>query len=313
MNLSQSVLGITFANPVLTASGKWAWTAEQCAQAAKAGAGGITTKSFGMMIRKGHPDPIVVPGEHYTLNAVGLPSEGFEAVQADLGPWMAQRPVPVLLSVFAQTVEGFGEAVNAFGALGPDALEVNISCPNVQDDHGTPFSYKPDTASAATKAAKAAAGGLPVFVKLSANTPELSAVAMACAEAGADGISLINTVGPGMAIDLETRLPILSNKTGGVSGPAAKPIAVRCIADVYKVTEGKLPIIGMGGVSRGEDAVEMMLAGATLVAMGTAVLQQGYSVLGRVAVELRAWCDAHGVQECEELTGAMYRKLAAKS
>lgn len=313
MNVSASLLNLSFPNPVLCSSGKWAWHADQLRAIAEAGAGGITTKSFGTMVRTGHPEPTVVRGECYTLNAVGLPSEGVEAVRDDLQAFLETRPVPTLLSVFAQTLEGFAEAVEAYAPLGPDALEVNISCPNVQDDHGTPFSYAPATAAAATKAAKRAAGSIPVFVKLSPNTPDLAAVALACAEAGADGISLINTLGPGMAIDLDTRLPILSNKSGGVSGPAVKPIAVRCIADVYRVTEGKLPIIGMGGVSRGEDAVELMMAGASLAAMGTAVLHEGPQAIGRVVREMDAWCSAHGVQDVVELTGAMSKALAAKS
>jgi dihydroorotate dehydrogenase (NAD+) catalytic subunit len=307
MTLSTTVLGITFRNPILTAAGKWAWHADQLKQAAEGGAGGITTKSFGTMIRKGHPDPIVVEREHYTLNAVGLPSEGVDAVREDIGPFLADRPVPVLISVFAQTVDGFGEACAAFAAFGPDGLELCISCPNVQADHGTPFAYDPKAAAAATKAAKASAGGLPIFVKLSPNTPLLTEVAIACADAGADGITVLNTVGPGLAIDLQTRRPILSNTTGGMSGAAVKPLAVRCVADIYAATEGKLPIIGTGGVRSGEDAVELMLAGASLIGMGTAVLQEGYGALGRVAGEVEHWCEAHGVKHLEELIGAMHR------
>ncbi len=307
MNLSQSLLGISFAHPIITSAGKWAWTAAQCREAVEGGAAGITTKSFGIMQRTGHPEPTVVRREHYTINAVGLPNDGVEAVREDLEPFLMTRPVPVILSVFADTVERFGETVAAYAPLGADALELNISCPNVQDDHGRPFSYLPETAAAVVRIAKESAGGLPLFAKLSPNVTNIGEIAFACVAAGVDGISLVNTLGPGMAIDLETRKPILSNKAGGLSGPALKPIAVRCISDVYKATEGKTPLIGVGGVESGEDAVELLLAGASLVGMGTAVLHDGYGELGRVAQELEIWCDAHGVKDIGELSGAIHR------
>jgi dihydroorotate dehydrogenase (NAD+) catalytic subunit len=307
MNLSQAVLGVEFANPLLSASGKWAWTAEQLQQIVDGGAGGITTKSFSTLVRKGHPEPTIVFTDHYTINAVGLPSDGFEPVRDDLQAFIDARKVPVIISVFGDTVERFAEASAAFAQLKPDALELNISCPNVQDEHGCPFSYAPDTAAAAVRSARQAVPGMKLFVKLSPNVPKIPAIALACAEAGCNGFTLVNTLGPGMAIDLETRQPILSNKMGGVSSSAIKPIAVRCVSEVYQYTEGKLPIIGVGGVRSGEDAIELMMAGASLVGMGTAVLQEGYSVFGRVAEEMGAWCDAHGIQKVEEIIGAIHR------
>lgn len=307
MNLAQTIFGTTYLNPLLSAAGKWAWTADQLMQIVEGGAGGITTKSFSTFARKGHAEPTVLHTPHYTINAVGLPADGFEAVQKDLQPFLGTRPVPVIISVFGDTVERFAEATAAFAALAPDAIELNISCPNVQDEHGCPFSYAADTAAAAVRSARQAAPGIKLFVKLSPNVPKVPAIALACAEAGCDGFTLVNTMGPGMAIDLETRKPILSNKMGGVSGAAIKPVAVRCVAEVYQYTEGKLPIIGVGGVASGEDAIELMMAGASLVAMGTAVLEEGYGVFGRVAQELEAWGKAHGVQDVSELVGAMFR------
>lgn len=306
MNLSSTVLGLTFKNPLLTSAGKWAWTTDQCAQAVTGGAGGITTKSFSTLERKGHPDPTVIHTDHYTLNAVGLPSEGFEAVAADMGEWLKQRPVPIILSIFGDSVERFAQSVAAFSVLETDVIELNISCPNVQDDHGRPFSYLPETAAAVVKAARSAAPQKKFFAKLSPNIPDIASVALACAEAGADGITLVNTLGPGMAIDLETRKPILSNKAGGVSGSALKPIAVRCISDVYKATGGKLPIIGTGGVRSGADAIELMMAGASLVGIGTAVLQEGYGAFGRVEKEMQDWCATHGISDIRQIIGAIH-------
>lgn len=308
MSLSQTIFGISFDNPLLTASGKWAWTAEQCQKALDGGAGGITTKSFSTLTRSGHPDPTVFHADHYTLNAVGLPSEGFDAVEDDLGPFVSDRSAPVIVSIFGESVERFGEAANAFAALGADALELNISCPNVQDEHGLPFSYAPNTAAAAVKAAKDAAPGMRMLAKLSANASDIKSVAVACAEAGIDGFTLINTVGPGMVIDLVTRRPVLSNKTGGVSGPGIKPVAVRCVSDVYSATNGKLPIIGVGGVMTGEDAIEMMMAGASLVGIGTAVLTNGYDVFRRITGEMKLWCEREGVMSAASLTGAIHAK-----
>lgn len=308
MSLSQTVFGISFDNPLLTAAGKWAWTADQCRQAVEGGAGGITTKSFSTLTRKGHPEPTVHHTEHYTLNAVGLPSEGFEAVEEDLGPFITHRPVPVIVSLFGESTERFAEAAEAFAALGADAFELNISCPNVQDEHGRPFSYDPHAAAAAVKAAKEAAPGVRMFAKLSANTPDIAQVALACAGAGIDGFTLINTLGPGMAIDLAKRSPVLSNRSGGVSGAAIKPVAVRCVADVYAATDGKLPIIGAGGVSTGEDAIELIMAGASLVAVGTAVLTDGYGVFLRITSEMKQWCEREGVVSVASLTGVIHAR-----
>lgn len=305
MNLEQTVLGIRFSNPLLTASGKWAWTAKQCQEIVDGGAGGITTKSFSTLKRKGHPEPTVVHTEHYTLNAVGLPSEGFDVVKKDLGTFISNRPVPVILSIFGDTVERFAESAAAFAQLGPDALELNISCPNVSDDHGTPFSYAPDTAAAVVKAVKKEVPGITIFAKLSPNVSNIAKIALACAEAGCDGITLINTFGPGMAIDPATAKSILSNKTGGISGPAIKPLAVRCVADVYKATEGKLPIIGIGGVETGEDAIELMCAGASLVAIGTAILTQGYGIFRTVADGMAEWCEKEGITLVNDIVGSL--------
>lgn len=307
MTLSTTVLGITFRNPTLLASGIWGLKPEDCRKAIDGGAGGITVKSFGLDHRTGHPEPIIVRGEHYTLNAVGLPSFGAEYVEKEFGPLIAESPVPVILSMIASTANAFGETARTFAALKPAALEANISCPNVEDSMGKPFSYAADTAAAATRAAKKGAGSLPLFVKLSPNVPDIGRIAAACAEAGADGVTLVNTLGPGMAIDLETRRPVLSNKMGGVSGPAIRPVAIRCVADVYAATEGKLPIIGTGGVSKGEDAIELMMAGASLIGIGTAVWDRGYDVFGKVAGEMGTWCAQHGVADIAELTGSMHR------
>lgn len=161
-----------------------------------------------------------------------------------------------------------------------------------------------------TAAVKEVSGEIPVFIKLSPNVPDIGSIALACAKKGANGFTVINTVGPGMAIDLKSRMPILANKVGGLSGPGIKPIAVRCIADVYRATEGKYPIIGTGGVFTGEDAVELMLAGASLVGIGTAVAYRGIGVFKNVCDEMKQWCEQEGIANIAELVGSMHSTLA---
>jgi dihydroorotate dehydrogenase (NAD+) catalytic subunit len=152
-----------------------------------------------------------------------------------------------------------------------------------------------------------------MFVKLSPNVDNIGEIAKACQEAGADGFTVINTVGPGMAIDLRSRMPILANKVGGLSGPAIKPIAVKCIADVYAATDGKCPIIGTGGVYTGEDAIELMLAGATLIGIGSAVARHGAEVFADVCEGMQYWCTNEGIDNIADLVGGMHKELASRS
>lgn len=313
MNLSQTVLGVTFHNPTVLASGIWGITASSWRNVASHGAGGITTKSLWLTEHKGHPNPTIIATEHWTLNAVGVPDAGIEKARDEIGDYNASKTVPLIANIIANTVENYGKTAAEIVKLQPDFLEVNISCPNVEDEFGKPFACSVRDASAVTKAVKAVSGNIPVFIKLSPNVDDIGSIASACAEAGADGFTVINTVGPGMAIDLRSRMPILANKVGGMSGPAIKPIAVRCIADVYRATGGKLPIIGTGGVMTGEDAIEFLLAGATLIGIGTAIGMRGADVFRLVCEEMTTWCDAEGVKEISSLIGGMHRTLGKRN
>ena len=214
-----------------------------------------------------------------------------------------KRSVPIIASIVANKIDEFEDLTQEIVKLNPDVIEINISCPNVEDDFGIPFACDPVQSAYATKIARGVLDSLkstiPLIVKLSPNTPMIGQIAYACAEAGADGFCAINTVGPGMVIDLKTRLPILSNKVGGVSGPAIKPIAVKCVNDVWKAT--KLPIIGTGGVMTGEDAIEMIMAGATLVGIGTMVYYRDVVGFGEVVKEMDYWCQKNGVKNLKEI------------
>ena len=310
MNLSQTILGVTFKNPTVLASGIWGITASSWRAVARNGAGGVTTKSLWIREHKGHPNPTIISNEHWTLNAVGLPDAGPEKANEEISDYMKDKPIPLIANIVAGTMEDFVAIAEKIVPLNPDFLEINISCPNVEDEFGKPFACSAIDAAAVTKAVKAVSGKIPVFIKLSPNVDNIGKIALACAEAGADGITAINTVGPGMAIDLRSRMPILANKVGGLSGPGIKPIAVKCIADIYKATEGKLPIIGTGGVHTGEDALELILAGASLIGIGTAVGDRGGDVFQKVADEMNAWCEAEGVQKITELIGDMHNKIS---
>jgi len=306
MNLSQTVCGVTFKNPTVLASGIWGITAASWRRVAANGAGGVTTKSLWLKEHRGHPNPVIIATEHWTLNAVGVPDAGVGKAREEIGDYNRDKAVPLIANIIAESVQGFAEIASAIADFHPDILEVNISCPNVEDECGKPFACSARDAAAVTKHVKAVSGDIPVFIKLSPNVDDIGAIAAACAEQGADGFTAVNTFGPGMAIDLRSRKPILANRVGGLSGPGLKPIAVRCIADVYAATEGKLPIIGTGGVHTGEDAIEFLLAGATLVGIGTALASRGQDVFKKVCEEMSVWCDGEGVGDIAELVGGMH-------
>jgi dihydroorotate dehydrogenase (NAD+) catalytic subunit len=277
------------------------------ARVARAGAGAITAKSCSLLPRAGHPNPTVLAWEHGLINAVGLANPGVESEVDEL------RRTKVLLeslgaaligSVFADTVEGFGQVAARLVEAQPDLIEVNISCPNVHDEFGTPFAADPGAAAAVTAAVKEAVGGrAPVLIKLSPNVTDIAAIACAVADAGADGISAINTL-TGMIIDVHAGRPILANRTGGLSGPAIRPLAVRCVYDLYNAVD--LPIIGIGGVGSGRDAVEMIMAGATAVGVGSAVYDEGPEVFGRIAGEMATLMAELGYDRIDEMRGAAH-------
>lgn len=310
MDLKSKVLGVTFKNPTVLASGIWGITSAGWREAARNGAGGITTKSLWLHEHKGHRNPTIIGTEHWTLNAVGVPDAGPEKAKEEIGSFMKDHPVPLIANIIAESVENYGKTAEEILQLKPDFLEVNISCPNIEDEFGRPFACSAVDAAAVTKAVKAVSGKTPVFIKLSPNVENIAAIATACAKEGADGFTVINTVGPGMAIDLRSRMPILANKVGGLSGPGIKPIAVKCTADVYAAT--KLPIIGTGGIYTGEDALEIMLAGASLVGVGTAVGDRGADVFQKICDEMQLWCTNEGVKNITDMIGGMHKQLQSK-
>ena len=302
-NLKVNYLGTDFENPTVLASGVLGVTASTWKSVVKSGAGGITTKSVWLNEHKGHPNPTIITTEHWMMNAVGLPDAGVEKAKQEIEDYMKEKPAPLIVSIVGGKKDEFVEIAQQIAKTDADILEVNISCPNVEDEFGRPFACIPDQSKEITAAVKKIAGDKPVVIKLSPNVTNIKEIANACAEGGADGFCAINTLGPGLAINLETRMPILANKVGGISGPAIKPLAVKMVSDIYQAT--KLPIIGTGGITTGEDALEIMMAGATLVGMGSSVFYRGADVFRKVSQEMSDWCDKNGVANVEEIIGTV--------
>jgi len=302
-NLKVKYLGTEFENPTVLASGVLGVTASTWKSVVNSGAGGITTKSIWLNEHVGHPNPTIITTEHWMMNAVGLPDAGLEKAKEEIALYSENKPAPLIASIVAGKKDEFAKIAEEVDKLEVDILEVNISCPNVEDKLGLPFACVSADAKSVTEDVKKVAKNKPVIIKLSPNVTNIVEIANACAEGGADGFCAINTLGPGLAINLETRMPILANKVGGISGPGIKPLAVKMVSDIYQAT--KLPIIGTGGITTGQDALEIMMAGATLVGMGTSVFYRGADVFRKVANEMSEWCDKNGVKDVKEIIGTV--------
>jgi dihydroorotate dehydrogenase (NAD+) catalytic subunit len=244
---------------------------------------------------------------HGVINAIGLSNPGAEEeapLLAEARRRLTPFDVPLIASIFGGTVAEYAEVAGIVARAEPHVIEVNISCPNVADDFGTPFAASCASAGEVTAAVKAAVGDIPVAVKLAPNVPDIGRIAAAVVEAGADAITAVNTM-PGMIIDAEAGRPVLSNRVGGISGPALKPIALRCVAEIARAVD--VPIIGTGGVGSGRDAAEMLMAGATAVGVGTAVWYRGAGALGAIAEELVAFMRDQGYASLDDLRGLIHR------
>jgi dihydroorotate dehydrogenase (NAD+) catalytic subunit len=306
--LNVDLCGVGLPNPLVLASGILGTEAELLTRVARAGAGAVTSKSCGPRPRAGHPNPTVLAWEHGLINAVGLANPGVEAEIDKLAQAKALlQPLGTALvaSIFADTVEGFARMAARIIDAEPDLVEVNISCPNVHDEFGAPFAADAGAAAAVTAAVKQTlADRVPVLVKLSPNVTDIAAIARAVAEAGADGITAINTL-TGMIIDLHAQRPTLANRTGGLSGGSIRPLAVRCVYDIYRAVD--LPIVGVGGVSSGRDAVEMIVAGATAVGVGSAVYREGPEALARIRDEMAELMAELGFDCVDDMIGVAHR------
>jgi dihydroorotate dehydrogenase (NAD+) catalytic subunit len=294
---------LELANPIVAASGTFGHGDEVARLCDPSRLGAVTAKSQAPFRWDGNPPPRLVPVGASLVNSVGLQGPGLdEWITHDL-PALRDRGAQVIASVWGRTVEDFATGAARLATVADQvvAVEVNVSCPNLAQ-HGVPFAYDAGTTAAAVAAVVGVIGALPVFAKLSPDVTDLVCIAGAALDAGATGLTLVNTA-RALLVDAELRRPALGAGAGGLSGPALKPIALRAVADVTRARPGT-PIIGTGGVSTGTDAVEMLLAGASAVGVGTATFAEPRASL-RILDELIAWCTHHGVNRVRDLTDSM--------
>jgi dihydroorotate dehydrogenase (NAD+) catalytic subunit len=300
VSLKTSFCGVDFANPLVLASGVLGVTGDSFHHTIRAGAGGITTKSLWLDPHPGHKNPTMIGYDTHFLNAVGLSDAGIEKAKEELGKYIPERNAPLIANIVAGKKADFGAIAEEIEKINPDIIEVNISCPNVEDELGKPFACDLMDAAEVTKIVKSRLSkNIPVIIKLSPNVNNIGIIAKACQDAGADGITAVNTYGPGMRINLEMKSPILANKVGGVSGPGIFPLALKAVHDIAHAVD--IPIIGTGGVTSGEDAIEMIMAGATLVGVGTMVYYRGVEGFGKMTQEMNAWMQKEGVKSLDEI------------
>jgi len=283
--LSTTIAGLRLANPTMLASGVLGYSAESLNRVAKAGAGAVVTKSVGNAPRMGYANPTVVAAESGLINAMGLPNPGIDVYSEEIRFSKTLLRVPLIVSVFGYTAEDYAAVAAKAVAAGADAIELNVSCPHVKQT-GAEIGQSPKLLSEVVLRTKDAINK-PLIVKLSPNVADITVLAQAAVEGGADALTAVNTV-KAMAIDAETMMPILANMRGGLSGAAIKPVALRYVYDIAESFD--VPIIGCGGVTNWQDAVEFFLAGASAVQVGTAVAEnpEVFSAINRgVEVYLR--------------------------
>ncbi len=296
------IAGLKLKNPVMTASGTVGFGEEYAPYLDLSKLGALVIKTVTLRPRAGNPPPRIAETPAGVLNAVGLQNPGVEVLVRDVLPRLARFEVPVIVSIAGETVDEYARlAARLEGVPGIAALEVNISCPNVKAG-GIAFGTHPDMAAEVVAAVKRHTG-FPVIVKLSPNVTDIRTIALAAAGAGAGALSLINTLS-GMVIDVERRRPLLGNVSGGLSGPAIRPVAVRAVWQVYQAVN--LPLIGMGGIMTARDALEFIMAGARAVAVGTANLVNP-GAAGEVAAGLARYLEEQGIADINELVGVAHR------
>ena len=298
-DLRVNICGVEFKNPVIAASGTFGFGREFDEIYDISCLGGVSTKGLTLEPRPGNPTPRIAEGHGVILNAVGLQNPGVEAFIRDDLAFLKGKGVAVIANVAGKTIEDYAAICARLDGLA-DMIELNISCPNVRCG-GMAFGIRPENVEEVTRAAKGALKRTPLMVKLSPNVENIAVNALAAQSGGADCVSLINTL-TGMVVDIERRRPLIANNTGGVSGAGIRPIAVRMTYEVCRAVS--VPVIGMGGITRAEDALEFIIAGAAAVQVGTANFTDTLA-MPKIIEGLNEWMDAHGVKNIEEIRGTL--------
>ncbi|MFQ6076091.1 MAG: dihydroorotate dehydrogenase [Candidatus Bathyarchaeia archaeon] len=300
-DLSVEIAGLRLKNPTMLAAGIRGLSASSLRRAAEAGAGAVVTKSIGLKPRSGYPNPVIVDVGVGLINALGLPNPGVEEYVREIRGAKADDVV-VVGSVYGSSPEEFVKVSERVEEAGADAIELNVSCPHVKGA-GMQLGQDPRLLRRVVRAVKSSVE-VPIFTKLTPNITDIVEVACVAEEAGTDAITAINTV-RAMAIDIETGRPILANRVGGLSGPAIKPIAVRCVYEISRSVD--VPVISCGGVDDWGDAVEFMLAGAAAVQIGSAIGYKGLNVFEEVVAGIQKYLERKGCGSVGEIVGLSHR------
>ena len=295
-------LGKEISTPLTLASGILGISFSSLQRVLRDGAGMVTTKSLSLEPRIGHEGPVIAEFNGGLINSVGLTNPGIAVGLEEVEKFHNGMDGVVIVSVFGANADEFVQLSKAVNDSSADILELNLSCPNVEDEFKRPFALMPDKITEIVSAVKAVSN-MPVLAKLSPNANDISAIAKLTEDAGADGLTMINTLGHGMVVDAIAKRPVLRNNFGGISGPCIKPLAIKLIHDAYKVVD--IPILGMGGVSTGLDAIEMMMAGASAIGVGSAVYDQGLDVFKIIREEMDTFMEVHGYAYYSDLIGIL--------
>jgi dihydroorotate dehydrogenase (NAD+) catalytic subunit len=299
--LAIDAAGLKLENPTMLAAGILGISGAFMKRVAEAGAGAVVTKSIGREPREGYPNPTVTQVDGGVVNAIGLANPGINYFGVEISK-MEDVTVPIVASVYGFSSRDYADVAEKAAQAGADAVELNLSCPHVERT-GTEIGQFPQLVAEVVNKVKPRVD-IPVFVKLTPNVADLVEIAKAAAEAGADGITAVNTV-RAMTINIETAQPVLSNRIGGLSGSAIKPIAVRCVYEISR--EIDVPVIGCGGVATWQDAVEFMLAGASAVQIGTAIAFQGLEVFESITKGLSGYLKERRLSSAREIVGLSHR------
>ncbi len=299
--LEVNLCNIKLKNPTMIAAGILGSTAASLNWAARSGAGAVVTKSFGKEPNKGYNNPTTVEVTGGVINAIGLSNPGVDVFIGELEK--IEKTTPTFASIYGSSKDEFSQIASKIETL-VDAVELNVSCPHAQKGCGASIGEDPQLTGEIVKAVKKAVD-IPVIVKLTPNVTDIVEIALSAQKAGCDGLTLINSVGPGMKIDIESANPILSNKFGGLSGPAIKPIAVRCVYDVYDAVE--IPIIGVGGIADYRDAIEFMYAGARCVQIGTSIMYKGLSIFKEINDGIKKFMIKKEYGSIDEMVGIAHK------
>ncbi len=300
--LKTNICGIDFENPLLLAAGIMGSTASSLNWILNSGAGGVVTKSFSIEPNLGYHNPTTVSVEGGIINAIGLSSPGVKNFKEELKK--INHDGVVAASIYGATPEEFSLLASEIEDL-VDVIELNVSCPHAMCGYGASIGQDPSLTEKIVKATKESCD-VPVWAKLTPNVTSISEIAIAAENGGADAITVINYLGPGMKIDIKTGNPVLSNKFGGMSGPAIKPIALRCVWDVYNACD--IPIVGVGGISNYEDVVEFLYAGASVVQIGTAIMDNGPEIFNDINEDLSNFIKESNFNSINDMVGFAHKE-----